>query len=503
MQLRALVHRARDLHGESLAVQCGATAWSYGELSDRACGWAAAVAARGLLRGDRVALLHGNCHRFLQAALGAVAGGYVLVPLNVRLDAASLAEMLGDCGARLLVAEPSMRDLAAAAGARAGVAVTAPADLDGVAATGADLVDATPDDPAQIYYTSGTTGRPRGVVLTHRNIGSHALMTIAELGLSGRDVWGHVAPMFHLADAWAVFAITWVGGRHAMFPKFDPDLVLDGFAERGMTITNLVPAMLARLVDGAARRSFPALRLVMSGGAPIAPALVARIRAAFRAPYVQTYGLTETSPYLTFSLPTPAMEALCEEDQLRLAARTGRPALGVELAIVDAAGDLVPRDDRSVGEVRVRAPWVTPGYWNRPGDTAAAFAGGWFCTGDLATWDRHGSINIVDRKKDMIISGGEKVFSVEVEQALAAHPLVLECAVVGVPDAEWGEAVWAAVVPRGDAAPDAADLAAFVRARVAGFKVPKRFVVLPDLPKTGSGKIRKADLRTRLASPTR
>ncbi|HET6204911.1 MAG TPA: AMP-binding protein [Planctomycetota bacterium] len=498
MDLSSILERAVLLHGREPSVFCGNLAWTYADLEREALALARGFAAAGLRRGDRVAILHRNCHRFLKAAFAAVLGGEVLVPLNVRLDAAALGEQLADSDARLLLVEERFRELAAAAAEKAGGGVRV-ADAEAVRADGARgvPVSASPDDLAQIYYTSGTTGRPRGAMLLHRNVASHALMAIAELGLTDADAWAHVAPMFHLADAWAVFAITWVAGRHVMFADFEPPAVLEGLRSRGVTITNLVPTMLSRLVaqPAAGEGSFPALRAILSGGAPIAPALVDRVVETFRVPYVQTYGLTETSPYLTFSLPKRTMRGRPAEEQRRSAARTGRPAIGVRLRLVDESGRDVPRDDRSVGEVWVRSPWVTPGYWNRPDETAAAFQDGWFKTGDLATWDEEGSIQIVDRKKDVILTGAEKVFSVEVEAALAAHPAVLECAVVGAPDPDWGEAVAAAVVLRPGAQAGEKDLEAFLRDRLASFKVPKRFAFVPELPKTGSGKIRKSEVR--------
>ncbi len=502
MELSSILERAVLLYGREPSVFCGDHAWTYADLEREALALAGGLGAAGLLPGDRVAILHRNCHRFLQAAFGTLLGGEVLVPLNVRLDAATLGEQLGDAGARLLLTEARFRPLAEEASAKAGGGVrVAEVGALHAAVGGSAPALRTPDDLAQIYYTSGTTGRPRGAMLLQRNIASHSLMAIAELGLADGDVWAHVAPMFHLADAWAVFAVTWVGGRHAMFPDFEPRPVLEGLRSRGVTITNLVPTMLARLVAEPTARAapFPALRAILSGGAPISPALLERVVETFGTTYVQTYGLTETSPYLTFSALKRTLRDRPAAEQRRWISRTGRPAIGVRLRVVDDSGRDVPRDDRSVGEIRVRAPWVTPGYWNRPEETAAAFEDGWFKTGDLATWDAEGSVNIVDRKKDVILTGGEKVYSVEVEAALSTHASVFECAVVGLPDEEWGEAVTAAVVLRPGEPVEPEALAAYLKEHIASFKIPKRFVFLPELPKTGTGKIRKDEIRRSLA----
>jgi acyl-CoA synthetase (AMP-forming)/AMP-acid ligase II len=282
-------------------------------------------------------------------------------------------------------------------------------------------------------------------------------------------------------------------------PRFEPEDVLCVMESERVTITNLIPTRLNALVKhpAAERYDLASMRLVLSGGAPIAPALVRRVLAVFGCDYVQTYGMTETSPYLLLCLLPPRLRALPEDERVRLLARTGRPFRGVELEVVDESGRRVPRDDRSVGEIRVRGETVCAGYWNRPEETASAFRDGWLYTGDLAVVDDHGLVDIVDRRKDMIITGGENVYSTEVENALYEHPAVLEAAVFGVPDERWGERVSAAVVARDGQVLDDAELAAFCRERIAGYKVPRRFEHLAALPRTGSGKIDKRALRQR------
>jgi fatty-acyl-CoA synthase len=334
-------------------------------------------------------------------------------------------------------------------------------------------------------------------MLTHRNVCVHAAWAASELGLRAQDVWGHFAPMFHLADAWATFAITAVGGRHVMCGRFGADEALALVERHGITTSNLIPTMLAAMVahGDVRRRDLGSLRVILSGGAPIAPELVRRIVERLGCDYIQTYGMTETSPYLTVSILAPHLEALPFEERLRIKARTGRPFGGVELKVVDDAGEAVPCDDRAVGEIWVRGPTVTPGYWNRPDATAAAFADGWLKTGDLATIDAEGYVNIVDRKKDMIITGGENVYSTEVENALYEHPAVLEAAAFGLKDATWGEIVAAAIVLAPGRPADAAEISTHCRARLAGFKIPRRVFFLDALPKTGSGKISKKELR--------
>jgi acyl-CoA synthetase (AMP-forming)/AMP-acid ligase II len=303
--------------------------------------------------------------------------------------------------------------------------------------------------------------------------------------------------MFHLADAWAVFAVTLVGGVHVFLPRFTAPAALDLLADQAITITNLVPTMLNLMVKepDAGRRRF-ALRTMLSGGAPIAPAIVRQILATFGCDYVQTYGMTETSPYLTLSLLTDELRRLPPHEQLHWKCKTGRPFLGVELKVVVGDGTAVAADDRTVGEIRVRGATVTPGYWRDAAATRAAFDDdGFLRTGDLATIDAHGYVNIVDRIKDVIKTGGEAVYSTEVENVLYQHPAVLECAVFGTPDPVWGEAVTAAIVLRPGAHVTAAAIVAHCKDRIAGFKAPRIVDFRAALPKTGSGKIQKRLLR--------
>ncbi|TAJ16386.1 MAG: hypothetical protein EPO68_11180, partial [Planctomycetota bacterium] len=353
-------------------------------------------------------------------------------------------------------------------------------------------------DVAHLYYTSGTTGRPKGVMLTHGNVTTHALAAIAELGIASTDTWGHFAPLFHLADAWATFAFTQVGARHVLVPRFEPELALAAIASSRVTITNLVPAMLNLMVrhPRLAEHDLSSMRAILSGGAPIAPEVVRAVSAAFGCEYVQTYGMTETSPYLTLSLLSPKLRALPPDEQLAWRAKTGRPFLTVELEVRGENGAPVPPDGTSVGEICVRGPTVTPGYWRDEEATRAAFdERGFLRTGDLAVLDAEGFVNIVDRKKDMIITGGEKVFSTEVEHVLYAHAAVLEAAVYGVPDATWGERVCAAVALRDGRNASADELIAHCRRELAGYKVPREFRFVDALPRTGSGKITKQPLR--------
>lgn len=513
MNVWSILERARALYPRAPAVTDRGLELTYSEVGQRVDALAGFFCDQGVAPGDRIAALLPNSHHYLEAYFAAAGLGAVLVPLNHRLSPAETSFILRDSGATWLMADPAFGPLT-------GAVLAEPTELRGVVWTGQPLeMDGGPptycypavDESAlprflpravgatslaHLYYTSGTSGQPKGVMLTHRNVTVHSLAAVAELGLSEQDVWAHVAPMFHLADAWATFAVTWVGGRHVMFPRFEPGEVLAGFERHRITLTNLIPTMLNLMVKHPDREryDYSSLRLVLSGGAPIAPSVVQAIVETFRCEYVQTYGMTETSPYLTLSLLKDHLRRLPVAEQMAYRAKTGRPFLAVELKVVNDEGRPVASDEREVGEIMVRGDTVTPGYWRRPEETAAAFVDGWLRTGDLAVVDGEGYLTIVDRRKDMIITGGEKVYSTEVEHVLYRHSAVLEAAVYGAPDPIWGEAVVAAVVLRPETSATAEELLAFCRDQLTAFKCPKRIEFRTELPKTGSGKIMKRAL---------
>ena len=515
MHIASLLGRAERLWPQREAVACGHHRITYAELAARVRVLARGLMDSGVAAGDRVAILHPNCHVFVEAYFAAARIGAVLTPLNTRLAGREIAAILRDSGATVLLAagqhEAQVRDALDHGAADLRHVLWSGVDAVPIAGVQGELYDLLPTVPdatlpplppgddslAHLYYTSGTTGRPKGVMLTHTNVVSHAWGTIAELRLSDADTWAHVAPMFHLADAWATFAITAVGGRHVIVPRFEPTSVLRTFRDEGVTLTNLIPTMLNQLVHepGAADVPYPALRLILSGGAPIAPQLVRRIMETFGCEYVQTYGMTETSPYLTLSLLKDHLKGLPADRRFEYLSRTGREFITVDLRVVDDGGMDVPRDDETVGEIWVRGDSVTAGYWNRPDATAEAFCDGWLRTGDLAVIDDEGYVNIVDRRKDMIVTGGENVYSTEVEYVLAEHPAVLECAVVGVPHDHWGEAVHAVVVLQRGHHADAADLITFCKQHLARYKAPKAVAFVDALPRTGSGKIYKKGIK--------
>ncbi|HUT76529.1 MAG TPA: long-chain-fatty-acid--CoA ligase [Polyangia bacterium] len=487
---------------------------TYRQLRKRAASLALALRVLGVGEGDRVAMLDRNSAEYIETYFAAAGLGVILCPLNTRLAPVEQAAVLTDAGAKVLIARGDQAPAVAAVLERGSpvsrvvwidpsaepIPSVAADDYEALLARHSGPFEPAADDPdrvAHLYYTSGTTGRPKGVMLTHRNVRTHATAAAEELELTANDVWGHVAPMFHLADAWAVFAITAVAGTHVVVPRFVPDLVLDSLALHGVTLTNLIPTMLNLVAER--QRTIPrncrSLRLLLSGGAPIAPRVVRAVLEVFGCDYMQTYGLTETSPYLTLGKLPPHLAALPFEERLVWKSKTGRPFGPAELRVVDDSGRDVPADGKTVGEILARGPTVTPGYWQRPEETAAAFCDGWLRTGDLAVIDSEGFLDIVDRHKDVIVTGGENVYSTEVEAALYDHPAVLEAAVFALPDETWGETVAAAVVLRPGLAATAGELSDWCRARLAGYKIPRRVFFVDALPRTGSGKIAKRLLR--------
>lgn len=513
MILTELLNKAAKLFPEKMAIRCGEEIFSYGEFARRINGLAGALKGLGIGKDDRIAILLPNCHVFLESYYAAACLGAVSVPLNFRLSPREISYILADSEAKILIADPQFAGPVEAVrnGGKPGLQVVwtgkgprpAPADLiyeEVLAAFPAseELVSpARPEDTAQIYYTSGTTGRPKGVMLSHKNVYIHALGTIAELNLADRDVWVHAAPLFHLADAWATWAVTWVGGTHVIVREFNPQKVLEIFEREKATITNLIPTMLNLMVNhpDVDKYDYSSLRVLLSGGAPIAPEVVRKIVTTFKCDYIQTYGMTETSPYLTLSLLKEHLKERLPEEQLRFKAKTGREFIAVELKVVNEKGEEVKNDEKEVGEIIVRGDTVTDGYWKLPEETAKAIRGGWLYTGDMAVIDAEGYVTIVDRKKDMILSGGENVYSTEVENVLYQHPAILECMVIGVPDEKWGEAVKGIVVLKPGMSAEAGEIILFCKERIAHYKAPKSVDFIDALPRTGSGKIQKKTLR--------
>lgn len=489
--------RARRLYGPLEAVVDGDRRFTYEELASRAHRLAHALRADlGVGPGDRVAWLGPNTVELLEAYYGVLLAGAVLLPLNIRLAPAELQFCVDDAGARVLFAHPDTpADLQVprtvlVGGEYEGLLASQPA-------TEADPGPVDEDAVCELFYTSGTTGDPKGVMLTHRNLATHALDSALTMGAHHRDTVLHTIPLFHVNGWGTPHWVTALGARHVMLRRFDAGEVLRLVEAERVTRLHLVPTMATALLEhpDIRARDLSSLESATVGGAPAGPELLAELEAAFGCEIVQGYGLTEAAPQLTKAFTTRAHDRLPPDEQRARRATTGHPNLGVDLRVLDDTDTEVPWDGATVGEICVRSNHVMAGYWNRPDETAAALRGGWLRTGDLATVDAEGYVTIVDRRKDVIVSGGENISSVQVEKTLCAHPAVLEAAVVGMPDDRWGEVPRAFVVLRRGASASPDELIGWVRGRLAHFKAPKRVDVVEELPKSGTGKILKARLR--------
>jgi long-chain acyl-CoA synthetase len=508
MNLVQILDRAVRYFPDRTACVAGAMRLTYGELQGRVQRLANALQECGVRPGDRVAVLSTNSLPYLEMYYATAALGALIVPLNFRLAPPELAYILHDSESTVLLVGEGYEALCAETLVRLSTtpvtiatAATAPAPMrrytDLLAQASPDFTPVAVDEDrlAGLFYTSGTTGNPKGVMLSHRNLVSNAYHILGALQEEEGEVYLHCCPMFHLADGPTSHRITWLGGTHVIVPGFEPEAVLDAIQREHVTSMLLVPTMINFLVHHPTVGAYDlsSLRRVAYGASPMPVELLRRAAQVFGCPLIQLYGLTETSPLLTMMHPRYLAFAGDQTKVQRLAS-CGRAVPGVEVRVVNERGEDVQPGE--VGEIIARGPNVTQGYWHKPEETAAAFRNGWFYTGDLGTVDGEQFIFIVDRKKDMIITGGENVFSTEVENVLYQHPAVLEAAVIGVPDAQWGEAVLALVVLRPGETATAAALIAHCRERIAHYKCPRQVELRSEpLPKSGSGKILKAVLR--------
>jgi acyl-CoA synthetase (AMP-forming)/AMP-acid ligase II len=465
---------------------------TYADLHARARGLARTLADEGIAEGDRVAIISPNSAKFLIAFFGVSGSGRVLVPINYRLSAEDVAYICDHAGVRLILVDPDQRDLVEQAPNRRVVVLDGVDDAAFFAPLGSRepvRFDGDEDATCSINYTSGTTARPKGVQLTHRNCWTNATTFGWHVGVSDRDVLLHTLPMFH-ANGWGMpYAATAMAARHVVLRKIDGEEILRRIEDEGVTLLCCAPAVIAATLDAAAARraagrSFSTrqqVRVVVAG-APPPSKTIERVEVELGFEFIQIYGLTETSPLLTVNRATAEMDALSPAERSKLLARAGVPAVGVEVAIADD------------GEVLARANHVFASYWHQPEATAEALDGGWFHTGDGGYLDG-AAVVITDRKKDVIITGGENVSSIEVEDCLFQHDAVAEVAVIGVPDEHWGEAVTALVVLRPGATATEEELIAHCKAHLAHFKAPKRVVLRDELARTATGKLQKYKLR--------
>jgi fatty-acyl-CoA synthase len=489
-----LLARARRLFRSRVGVIEGEARWTYAELGERCDQLGHALQRElDLQPGDVVAWLGGNTHELLEAYYGVLLAGGVLLPLNIRLAPAELRAILDASGARVLFRHPDEPDLDHPI--RTVVLGAEHEQL--LAAQPPEPVRTPPVDehaPAELFYTSGSTGLPKGALLSHRGLYLHAIHSALTMNLTGDDVFLHTIPLFHVNGWGTPHFVTGLGGVHVMLPRFDAGEVLRLVEAHRVTRLFLVPAMARLVLDHAdvATRDLSSVVQISVGGAAASAGLLAELEDAFACQAICGYGMTESSPTLTRSLPMPGRPSTREER-----ATTGRPILGVDVRVLGDEDAEVPWDGRTIGEICARSNHVMIGYLDAPDATAQVLHGGWLRTGDLAVVDPDGYITIVDRAKDLIVSGGENIASVEVEHAIERHPAVREVAVVGVPDERWGEVPRAFVSLVPGASIDDAELIAWVREQLAGFKAPKSVVFLDELPKVGTGKVDKQALRRR------
>jgi acyl-CoA synthetase (AMP-forming)/AMP-acid ligase II len=504
MYLTQPLHRNAQQFPDAVATICGERTRTHSESLDRISRLAGALRANGIDHDDRVAILGLNSDRYYEVLFAVPWADAVVVPVNTRWAAAEIAYSLNEVGAKLICVDdaftgliPELQQLCPALMTviHWGEGPTPPQMLaiENLITQAAPVADANRqgNSLAGVFYTGGTTGFPKGVMLSHRNLFTSALGASAAGAFNRRGTILHTAPMFHLADLAAVIALSVLGGTHVVLPVFDPVGVLAAIAEHHITDLLLVPTMIQMVVDHPRRAEFDlsTVGCLMYGASPIPESLLTRARAVFpAAKFVQAYGMTEVAPVATLLLDD-------DHDDPHRRRSAGRAAPHSLVRIVGEDGVEVPRG--TFGEIAVSGDHVMLGYWEKPDETAAAVRDGWMHTGDGGIMDEAGYVFIADRIKDMIITGGENVYSVEVENCIGKHPAVAQCAVIAVPDENWGERVHAivSVLPGETLALE--ELKDHCRHDLAGYKIPRSLEIIDQLPMSAAGKILKRELRER------
>ncbi|MDP8981342.1 MAG: long-chain-fatty-acid--CoA ligase [Acidobacteriota bacterium] len=511
MNVLYCLRRARMYHGDRVAIDYENRLMTYREFGAQVDCSAGKLAAMGLRKGDRVAVWMLNSPEYLDLFFSIAMAGGIIVPLNTRWHINDLVFALRDSEARFLFVDDRFAGLAGqirelvpeleavlfwGAGECPGEAVDfRPAQPAGDAA----FEEPHEDDVASIFYTSGTTGGPKGAMLTHRNVYANTVHTLLPpSGFNSDFVYLHAPPMFHLADAGAIHGLTVVGARHCFLTSFDAGNLLRAIERYRITHVAMVPTMVNMVINHPrfAEYDLSSLRRVSYGASPMPlPLLKQAMEKLPGSQFYQGYGMTEVACLLTV-LSAEDHGLQHADGRLRSA---GKPVTGVEIRVVDNNDVDVPIG--AVGEVIARGPNVMKGYWKRPEISAEVLRGGWMHTGDLGRFDHQGFLYILDRKKDMIKTGSENVYSPEVESVVCGHPAILEAAVIGVPDPKWGEAILAVVVLRSGATLTGPELIAWCRERLTAFKCPSAVAITDVLPKGGTGKVQKAVLREQFAGP--
>jgi fatty-acyl-CoA synthase len=489
------LHRAELLYPQRVGIvdepEQQAASWgslTYAEVAELARAMAAGLDALGIGAGERVAIVSHNAARLITALFGVSGSGRILVPINFRLVAQEVAYIVEHSGARLLLVDPELDEALSSVTCERRLVVGADAD-EALLRYGSEPQPWEADETATatINYTSGTTARPKGVQLTHRNVWINATTFGWHVGVSDRDVYLHTLPQFHCNGWGMLYAVTGMGATHVVLRKVDGAEILRRVDEHGVTLMCGAPAVLNMVLDAASTWDGPIpgagrTRIVVAG-APPPTRTIERTETELNWEFLQIYGLTETSPLLTINRRRAELDDLSPSQRAARLGRAGGPAIGCQIMVDD--------DD----EVLARSNVVMEGYWRQPEATADAIVDGWFHTGDGGSIDEDNYVVISDRKKDVIISGGENVSSIEVEDAIFQHPDVAEVAVIGIPDEKWGELVTALVVVVPDSELSAEDVIAWTRERLAGYKCPKRVEFRSELARTTTGKLQKYKLR--------
>jgi fatty-acyl-CoA synthase len=509
--LTQFLDRAVSLYGEKTGVICEDREITYKELSERVNQLSHGLQDLGVQKGDRVAYLAPNTLEMLEGFYGVFQLGAVMVPLNIRLKPDDYLFILNHSESKILFVDQEFYHLIVPIKDKLETVEkiivhykdeqTNETDYDEWLAQYQKTSFARPEmdenDVCSLLYTSGTTGNPKGVMLTHRNNYLHALVAMHHLRVSDKDVYLHILPMFHVNGWGAPFIYTANGATHICLRKAIPKVIFQYVQKYKVSVMNMAPTVLNSLLQYYEQNS-PVIehdvRVVIAGSAP-PPAFVTRVEKELGWEFIQVYGMTESSPLSLVSTIRPHLSHLPMNEQYRMKAKAGHPMIGCEVKVVNNLDEEVPHDGQSIGEVIVRSNGVMKGYWKNPEATMETIRNGWLYTGDMGTVDEYGNIDIVDRKKDIIISGGENISSIEVEGVLYEHPAVLEAAVIAVPHEKWGETPHAFVVTRPGHQVTEQELIAFSREKLAHFKAITGVTFVQELPKTGSGKIQKVHLR--------
>ncbi len=508
MNLTYCLRRACTLFPNHVAIRDAESTCTYAEFGRRVHRSAALLRDLGLEKGDRVSALLLNSPEYFELYYSTLFSGTVIVPLNTRWNVADIAFSIRDSGSRALVVDakfaPLVPEIRTAVPELEFVLFAGAGDAAGMIPYNTRVNSADPqkyswqepaeDDLAGLFYTSGTTGGPKGVMLSHRNMYANTLHGMLVLDLQPGAVWLHSAPMFHLADLSSLHSLSLLGAEHVFLPTFDAEETLRLIERHGVTNLVLVPTMINMVVNHPNFRNYnlKTLRRVLYGASPMPLPLLEKAMAEIPCSFAQGYGMTEASPLIT-ALQWADHKLENTDRKFAPVKSAGKPVIGVEVRIVDDYDVDVPVGE--VGEVIARGANVMQGYWNRPEVNKEVLRNGWLHTGDLGAFDEEGFVYILDRKKDMIKPGGENVYTPEIESAIMAHAAVLEIAVIGVPHEKWGETIRAVVTRREGASLTENELIEWCRSRLTHFKCPTSVVFVEALPKGGTGKVQKNILR--------